>query len=280
MFKQPIEFSQYGQWRYDRYAMHSSVLGENFHCGFLRHSSGAPIQRTIYMLHGGSGADDTQAAQAMLLPVLAGLLNGHPDTQIVFPYIGSSFLHDHPTQKNKSFSEYFLKEILQACEEGTRTSDSTRFITGWSMGGQAALNMFMRVPTKFGGVGAHFPTLIAFDYSNTQAAEAYATRTHVSDDMMQVLLSEFQRVFTDAKDFARHNPLAVAQDKPASTWDHKKIYFDVGAKDEFGLFEGGEALHKVLQDKKVAHHFEVLPQGKHDGPFLHAQMSKMLKYLL
>jgi S-formylglutathione hydrolase FrmB len=227
------------------------------------------------MLHGGN-ADDTQAAQAGLLPLLSETL-AERSVQIVFPNIGTSFLHDHPTDKKKSFSEYFLNEIVPAAEHGTATQE--RFICGWSMGGQAALNMFARHPERFIGVGAHFPTLVQFDYLNPAEGAAYAARMKVSAPMMDILIGEFKKEFIDFKDFLRHCPLTLAREKAAS-WSGKKIYFDVGSNDEFGLSEGAHALHEILSTKKINHYFKKIPQRKHDGAFIYTQIANLLNYLL
>lgn len=279
MIKRQIEKNQVQKFNYERYEFHSTVLNQDFHCGFLRQTQAAQIHKTIYLFHGG-GADDTQAVQAGLLPVLAELLGAHPEVQVVMPYIGSSFLHDHPTQNEKSFSKYFMQDIMPSCENGTQTTPAQRYLSGWSMGGQAALNMFLRMPAQFAGVGVHFPTLVEFDYNDSKQAAAYAARQNVSDDMMKVLVGEFQKVFVDMKDFNNHNPLHLAKNLSKSDLDNKKIYFDVGLKDEFGLSEGAQALHKILDSKGVAHQFAATPEGKHDGPFIHTQISKLMKHLV
>jgi len=279
MLKTKVENSAVKNWIYERYSFQSKILNQEFHCGLFRPNSTGPIERTIYMLHGGD-ADDSQVVQAGLLPVLAEILNAKSSTstQLVFPFVGTSFLHEHPTMKTKSFSEYFMKELIPACENQTRAEH--RFLCGWSMGGQAALNMFMRAPGCFAGVGVHFPTLIGFDYSDKKQQEAYAHRQKVSEPMLNILVKEFQKEFVDLKDFANHDPLSLAKTQDAALWKEKKIYFDVGDADEFGLSEGALELHKTFKEKNVAHQFELVPEGKHDGYFIHAQISKMLSYLL
>lgn len=279
--KDKVETLSIKNWNYERFVFQSRLLKQDFHCGLLRSNTMTPITKSLYVLHGG-GADDSQAAQAGLLPVLADILSQHvqENIQVVFPFIGGSFLHDHPSIPEKSFSNYFLQELLPACEEGTTTSSDRRFICGWSMGGQAALNIFLRFPENFGGVGAHFPTLVNFDYTDQEQQNAYSVRQKVGADMMKILVSDFQKEFIDLKDFANHNPLLLAKNRDAATLTHKKIYFDVGQEDEFGLVEGALVLHELLLKKNVAHQFEVVPLGKHDGPFIHARMQKMLKHLL
>lgn len=281
MFKNCSEKIQVKDWRYERFPFHSTLLNQEFYCGFFRPETKTPLTKTLYFLHGGDG-DDRELAQAGLLPLLADYLNqkGQKNLQIVFPYIGTSFLHAHPTIKSKSYSNYFLDELLPACEANTRTEPESRFLCGCSMGGQSALNMFIRAMPLFGGVGAHFPTLINFDYNDPQQQAAYALRQKVAAAMLTVLVEGFQKEFVGFADFSNHDPLALVQKTAPSLWVDKKIYFDVGGQDEFGLSEGVKVFHELLEQKKIRHHYEFIPQGKHDSAFVQVQIQKMLNYLL
>lgn len=279
MRKTPIESAKIQSWNYERFQFQSKVLAQDFRFGVFHQAPLEQVDTTLYLLHGG-GADDTQAVQAGLLTILVDLLTPHPYTQVVLPFVGNSFLHDHPTEDRKSFSKYFLNELLPLCEQGTKTESKSRYLSGWSMGGHAALNMFMRYPHQFAGAGAHFPTLIAFDYNHPKQAAEYAQRMNVTQDMMNILIGDLQREFVDKNDFAAHNPLELAKKAAANEWAQKKIYFDVGSNDDFGLQEGGQALSQILQQKNIPHHFESVPQGRHDAAFLHGQFSKLIHHLL
>jgi len=281
MLKNQIETVEVKNWIYERFIFQSSLLDKDVHCGFLRPKAGQTITKTVYMFHGGD-ADDSQVAKAGLLPHLSEILDQHSpeNTLIVFPYIGKSFLHDHPTSKKKSFSDYFLKELMPVCEKGHQIQPENRLLCGWSMGGQAALNMFLRYPEKFSGIGVHFPTLIGFNYNDKMQKEAYALRQKVNETMMNILVGEFQKEFVDVSDFANHDPLHLVKQKAEQLGNKKKIYFDVGQDDEFGLSEGVQSLHDILSEKKVPHHYELVPQGKHDGAFIYGQLPKLLAYIL
>lgn len=281
MLKKRTETKEFNNWSYERFEFSSPLLQQDFQCGLLRQKNKGPVHKVVYVLHGGN-ADDTQAVQAGLLPILAEVADHHPqeNIQFIFPFIGSSFLHEHPTLPEKSFSNYFLQELIPACEGGLKIIPQNRSLLGWSMGGQAALSIFTRFPERFGGVGAHFPTLINFDYQDPQQQQAYAQRQKVSPEMLKVLVSEFQKEFLNPQDFANHNPLALVKAKDPSLWQQKKIYIDVGDEDEFGLGEGGKALHDLFKAKNIPHQFELVAQGKHDGAFLHMQIRKLLRYLL
>lgn len=279
MLQARVDTIESGNWQYNRHVFHSKELGQEFHCGIFRSLKSTVIDTTLYLLHGGDG-DDLQAVQAGLLTLLSDFLNSRNlhNVQVALPSIGTSFLQD--STPAKSYSHYFLQELVPACEAETKTRPESRFIAGWSMGGQSALNMFFRAPELFAGVGAHFPTLIDFDYTDKTQCENYAHRQNVSAPMIKILAEGFQKEFLDFQAFTRHDPLRLANALPPSQLGKKKIYFDVGQEDEFGLSEGARALHKICEAKGVAHQFEVVPQGKHDGAFIHGQLQKLLQHLL
>lgn len=280
MIKIKEEGIELKDWKYERFKFESNILKQSMNCGFLRHNSNTEITTTIYLFHGG-GADDAQAVQAGVLPLLVDTLNLHSgkNIQIVFPYIGNSFLNKN-IKSEESFSCYFLNEIIPACEERTQTSAATRFVCGWSMGGQAALNMFLRNITLFGGVGAHFPTLINFDFTKSDQKSEYAFRHGLDENKMSVLINDFEKVFGTYDSFLSHDPIKLIDASLNKLGSVKKIYFDVGSEDEFGLFEGAEKFNQKLREKSIKHGFQVVPGGKHDGAFIHSQIPKMLSYLL
>lgn len=281
MLKNKVEDFKVKNWNYQRFGFHSQILNQFFHCGFFRPCSKNKIDHTFYLFHGGDG-DDYQPVQVGLLPLLADLLDQNPQNniQFVFPYIGKSFLRDHPLDPTRAFTSYFWKELLPFCEASTNTEAKTRYLGGWSMGGRAALSLFMRFSHQFNGVGVHFPTLVKFNYQDPQECRAYGVRQHVRPLELTILVQGFQSEFIDERDFAAHDPLALAKTKAPSLWQEKKIYFDVGQDDEFGLSEGVRELHLILRQHQVPHCFEEVPSGKHDGPFVHAQLPKMLSFIL
>jgi S-formylglutathione hydrolase FrmB len=150
------------------------------------------------------------------------------------------------------------------------------------MGGQAALNGFLRKPDFFQGVAVHFPTLVCFDYAQAAEVDAFAKRCSVTDPYLKILVDEFQNEFVDRQDYLSHDPIALFRKmsaKERAILAKKRIYIDVGTLDEFGLFEGCEAFHQELQNEGIAHRYENLPGGKHDGPFVFQQFPKLLSYL-
>lgn len=269
---------------YSRIALQSLFLNSQVHYGRVQFfpENEEPAQGTLYFLHGGS-ADDRQLPDAGIFALIQGKLAEHfrnRRIQIILPYIGNSFLRQGRGGSDLDYSRYFFQEVMSAAEKGTSTHDGARWIAGLSMGGQAALNAFFRQPKFFVGVGAHFPTVIDFDYNDPHAVERYSSRTLIQDPHRSILISELQTQFPGHRDFSGHDPISLARLMNPELFKDKRIYFDVGGRDEFGLFEGASSLHKILNGKQIKHSFELVPDGKHDPAFISRQFPKLLSCLL
>lgn len=56
------------------------------------------------------------------------------------------------------------------------------------------------------------------------------------------------------------------------------LFVDCGAEDQYGLASGHRGLHKILDERVVAHTFE-LPPGDHGYEFVRARLEKSLRFL-
>ncbi len=67
----------------------------------------------------------------------------------------------------------------------------------------------------------------------------------------------------------------------AKTVDPKKapaLYFDCGGQDRYGLFKGNEALHVILDGRKIPNDFSISP-GDHGYEFVKSVFPKSLAFL-
>lgn len=271
---------------YRRSKAHSKLLGEEVHFGWVYpqalNESGVAPQGTLYFLHGGSG-DDRQAVDSGLLAavdseLLALLVERR--VQIILPYIGGSWLKSSDSLDGKPFDRYFLDEVLPVAERGTKTDCAARMIAGLSMGGQAALSMMFRALDRFSAVAAQAPTLITFDFSNANQASDFFARENVQDPYRQILLQGFASQFRDSEQFGRYDPLKLIQGMSPDQLNSKRIYFNVGSRDEFGLAEGCRELSRILVAKGVQHSFEETKEGRHDSTFFFQGFPKLIRFLL
>ncbi len=271
-------------WNYERFSLNSSILGKTTHFGRLIPSNLqiSDIKQTVYLLHGGGG-DDSEFVKLGIIgaidPKTANLFHS-TGTQIILPFIGKSFLHNHPEIRSRRYFDHFREEIMSLAEADTKTISASRYICGYSMGGRAALSTFLRNLDLFAGTGAHFPMLFTFDYSNSAAAAAFASRCNVDSEHMNNFVPEFKNEFVNEEDFASYDPINLMSKLDLADISKKKIYFDIGTSDEFGLFEGTQHFHNQLTSKDIAHKFESIKDGRHDGPFIFQQMPKLFQYLL
>jgi S-formylglutathione hydrolase FrmB len=56
------------------------------------------------------------------------------------------------------------------------------------------------------------------------------------------------------------------------------LYVDCGAEDRFGLAAGHRELHRILDERGVAHRFELAP-GDHGYEFVRARLETSLRFL-
>ncbi len=249
---------------YSRQELHSALLGQTVGLGFLKPNG--RINGTVYVLHGGIGDDrftmDIGLPEAFPEQLMQTLRDR--GLQFVMPYVGRSFLHDHPGSSARAFSSYFTQEVLPRAEAGTETNAASRFLSGYSMGGRAALSYFARHASKFAGVAAMFPTLIDFDYSSQEAIAAFSKRNGVVGDALTEVVSEFTAEFVGGEDYASHDPIHLLAKLPEAELAGKTIEFGCGDHDEYGLHEGCRRLHQLLTERGLRHGYEELSGGKHD----------------
>ncbi len=283
MILEVIKKSECDPFDYQRYKFQSRQLQTSVNYGVLRfkESFSIPIKSTLYLLHGGNG-DDSQFMDVQFYKLFSPSMIERMQKmglQIVFPFIGTSFLHEHPTQASKSFSSYFFNELIPEVEKISETKSSSRYVGGISMGGHAALNAFFRCPEEFAGVGAHFPTLTTFNFFNSSEVKSFSDRVQIQQPYFDILISGYKNEFIHLDDYQRHDPIALVKVMNLGQLRGKKIYFDVGSQDEFGLYEGAQALSKLLTEKDIPHQFELVLNGKHDAAFIAQRLPKMIEYL-
>ncbi len=272
-----------GRFQYQRHSLGLYINGTELKAGMLRfqNQTSPQIKHTFYLLHGGNG-DDLQPIEAGLFETLPEQLVKKLETlgvQFIMPYIGASFLYDHIDPK-QSYLRYFKEQIIPEFEKETQTNHQTRFLMGYSTGGQAALNNFLATPQNYRGVGVHFPALIHYDFLSSDSMNTYQNRTGADPNYLKIATQCFQSVFPDLVTFSKYNPLEQIQFLGLPELYGKRIYFDVGSLDEFGLFEGCEIFHESLMKKDIPHFFETVSGMKHDTDFLKARFAGLVSYLI
>ena len=141
-----------------------------------------------------------------------------------------------------------------------------RALLGVSMGGYAALHIAFEQPGFVAAVATHSAMLL----EQIPSADQGAGRWH---------MAAFNKVFGDPIDaalWAENDPLAWA--RKADPKSAPALYFDCGAEDRYGLASGHRELHRILDERGVAHAFE-LPPGDHGYEFVRARLEKSLRFL-
>ncbi len=166
------------------------------------------------------------------------------------------------------YQDMVTKDLVEYIDKNYRTiaRREGRALLGVSMGGYGALNIAFSHPEVFGVVATHSAMLL----TEIPTLEAGARGGQ---------MRAFTGVFGEPVD-----PAVWKADDPlelAKTVDAKKVpalYFDCGGQDRYGLFKGNEALHTILDSRKIANDFSISP-GDHGYEFVKSVLPKSLAFL-
>lgn len=170
---------------------------------------------------------------------------------IVTPAGGESFFINSRDGKTR-YEDFLVDEFLPFIESHYRVRSGRlyRGVDGISMGGFGALHLAFHHPELFGSVSAHSAAIIE-----------KAPSIDVADSAESGRLRIFGTIFGAPPDRAfwdRVSPLTLAR---VSDLAHVAIYFDCGAQDDYGFNVGAEALHKLLDARRIPHEFHIYPGG-------------------
>jgi enterochelin esterase-like enzyme len=166
------------------------------------------------------------------------------------------------------YQDMVTKDLVEYIDKTYRTiaKREGRALLGVSMGGYGALNIAFSRPEVFGAVATHSAMLL----TEIPTVEAGARGGQ---------MRAFTGVFGEPVD-----PAVWKADDPlelAKTMDPKKapaLYFDCGGQDRYGLFKGNEALHAILDGRKIQNDFSISP-GDHGYEFVKSVFPKSLAFL-
>jgi S-formylglutathione hydrolase FrmB len=228
--------------------------------------SGSRKYPVVYALHGlfeGPGFWERRG----LAPILARLRESGavPEFLVVAVDGGNSFFVNAPGGR---YEDMVTRDLVAHVEATYRVTPGRkgRALLGVSMGGYAALHVAFDQPGLVAAVATHSAMLL----ERMPSADQGAGRWH---------MAAFNAVFGNPIDpalWAENDPLAGARKVDPKAVP--RLYVDCGAEDRYGLANGHRDLHRILDERGIAHEFELLP-GDHGYEFVRARLEKSLRFL-
>ncbi|HXK09856.1 MAG TPA: alpha/beta fold hydrolase [Vicinamibacteria bacterium] len=229
-------------------------------------TSGSRRYPVVYALHGlfeGQGFWERRGLSEILARLRAA--GSVPDFLVVAPDGGNSFFVNSPSGR---YEDMVTKDLVAHVEAAFRVVPGRkgRALLGVSMGGYAALHLAFDQPGLFAAVATHSAMLLG----RVPSADQGAGRWH---------MAAFNKVFGDPID------LSLWAENDPFTWARKvdpkavpALYFDCGSEDRYGLASGNRDLHRILDERGIAHTFELAP-GDHGYEFVRARLEKSMRFL-
>jgi S-formylglutathione hydrolase FrmB len=253
-------------------AAQSQVLGRAVrYCVLLPPSYDAEPSRrypALYYLHGLGEDEQTMLnlggwslAESLLREGRIG------EFLIVVPAGGASF-YVNSRDGRVRYEDFFIREFIPRIDRSyrTRAARAHRGLTGFSMGGYGALRLAFKYPHLFVSVSAHSAALMESLPRGISAATA-EPRVRI---LGQVFGSPMDQAYYD-----RNSPFTLARESKAL--GSLKIYFDCGQDDHYGFQRGAQALHELLESRRIAHAFKLYPGG-HDFLYLAEHLDASLEF--
>ena len=220
----------------------------------------------VYVLHGlfeGSGFWERRGLAAILGGLRAS--GGVPEFLLVAVDGGNSFFVN---AKGGRYEDLVTQDLVAHVEASYRVvpGRAGRALLGISMGGYAALHIAFDRPALVAAVATHSAMLL----EAIPSAEQGARRGQ---------MAAFHQVFGDPIDGAlwtANDPLALARKLDAKA--APALFLDCGAEDRYGLASGHRELHRILDERGIAHAYE-LPPGDHGYEYVHTRIAKSLRFL-
>jgi enterochelin esterase-like enzyme len=205
----------------------------------------------LYMLHGASG-DNAEWATIRLIDWADRLIvRGEiPPFLVVLPQGDFGYWVNHVNGAAR-WGDYVVDDLVDHVDStyATLPQPRARAVGGLSQGGHAAFQLTFNHPSRFGVAGAHSPSLREDD--------------------------GFLPWLGTGAEFARRDPISLAQTLPLATLQRPKLWLDVGADDQWR--PRVEQLHAILVSRGVAHEWHVWPGG-HDGDYWQPNVPEYLRF--
>lgn len=209
---------------------------------------GLPV---LYMLHGASG-DNSEWATIKLIDWADRLVASQeiPPLVLVLPQGDFGYWVNH-TDDGPRWGDYLAEDVVGQIDLSYPTLPiaPARAVGGLSQGGHAALQLSFNYPDVFGVAGAHSPSLRA------------------EEDTLPWLGT--------GDEFARRDPIALAQSLPFAAVSRPRLWIDVGSEDPWR--PRADLLHAALAERGVPHDWQVWPGG-HDGDYWQPNVPAYLRY--
>jgi S-formylglutathione hydrolase FrmB len=233
----------------------------------------APGEPVVYFMHGTNGSAKTWTKNNYQhsLEQLRTSQELPPTTFVSFDTSAYSFFTDHPVKPgsddtSKAYETWFVTEFIPYIEKTLNVCSQRecRGIMGESMGGLGAIKTALKHPELFSTIAVNSPASSPFETKKPFIDWiGYFSTKRIGPFKGLLVTSIFFGVFPTEEIFQANNPVTLV-DNYSSPYPFPNLYFDMGAKDNYGFYDGYALLKAALDRRKFAYTTYLEPSGHHD----------------
>ncbi|MCA8952171.1 MAG: hypothetical protein KDE27_21860 [Planctomycetes bacterium] len=159
--------------------------------------------------------------------------------------------------EGKEYQDLIQHDLLDHVQKTYRVRDERdqRALMGISMGGMAAMRIAWQHPDLFGTVAVHSSAVFPPDPKQLPPRLLQLSSRFGLDDVFGNPIDEDLWRAT--------NPLGIAAGLKPADLHGMRFYFDAGTDDRWNMGPTNEALHELLEKRKIPHTFELVKGGGH-----------------
>lgn len=231
-----------------------------YNFGYCVHQvKGSVSKDVLYYLHG-VGSSEYEWQNNAALAKIYETWGANAPAVITISY-GSFWLLSEKSEDTRGLFEHFIGNAMPWAEKVLKFTPEKRMLSGASMGGFNASQLYLKQPTMFTKVAMLCPAITSVSpYASKADVDAYIERTHATRSYVNRAIYLSQMYYPTEAAWAKADPVANANQVVNNTFPAALI--TIGNQDEYGFQEGAKALADAITAKGGSAQWSLV-EGKH-----------------
>jgi len=241
----------------------------DIHCATVRDSvrydycihrqRGSVSHDVLYYLHSG-GSSEYEWQDTSQVDQVYAAWGANAPTVITVSYGSFWLLAERNAASRSGLLDHLVHRVIPYLEAKLSFQPEHRMLAGASMGGFNAAELYLKAPSLFSRVVLLCPAISTVSpYASPQTIDDYIARTHANPASVHQALTLVSMYFPNEASWSKAAPVTLAQQEAGPGFP--PVFISVGSEDQYGFFEGAQALAEAIQSKGGSAQFSLVSGG-------------------